>query len=32
MPLTGFETAIPDSERPQIHVFDGAATGIGKIN
>jgi hypothetical protein len=32
MLLTGFKPAIPESERPQSHVFDRAATGIGKIN
>jgi hypothetical protein len=25
----GFEPAIPATERPQTHAFDGAATGIG---
>jgi hypothetical protein len=25
----GFETAIPARERPQTHIFDGTATGIG---
>jgi hypothetical protein len=29
MPRAGFEPAIPASERPQTHVFDCAATGIG---
>ena len=29
MPLTGFEPAIPARERPQIHVLDGVAPGIG---
>jgi len=29
MPLAGFEITIPESERPQIHVLDCAATGIG---
>jgi len=28
MPPTEFETAIPTSERPQIHALDRAATGI----
>jgi len=28
MPPTGFETAIPTSERPQIHALARAATGI----
>jgi hypothetical protein len=31
MPPAGFEPAIPASERPQIHVLEGAATGIGVI-
>jgi hypothetical protein len=30
MPLAGFEPAIPASERPQTHVLDRAAIGIGK--
>jgi hypothetical protein len=29
MPPAGFETAIPASKRPQTHVLDRAATGIG---
>ena len=29
MPATGFEPAIPASERPQTHALDRAATGIG---
>jgi hypothetical protein len=29
MPPTGFEPTIPASERPQTHVLDRAATGIG---
>jgi hypothetical protein len=29
MPPTGFEPAIPASERPQTHALDRAATGIG---
>ena len=29
MPPAGFEPAIPASERPQTHVLDRAATGIG---
>jgi hypothetical protein len=28
MPLTGFEPAIPVSERPQTHTIDRTATGI----
>jgi hypothetical protein len=28
MPLAGFETAIPASERPQTHALDPTATGI----
>ena len=32
MPMAGFETAISASERPQTHVLDGVAIGIGKIN
>jgi hypothetical protein len=27
----GFEPAIPESERPQTHAFDRAATGIGRL-
>ena len=30
MPPAGFEAAIPESERPQTHVLNRAATGIGK--
>jgi hypothetical protein len=30
MPRAGFEPAIPAGERPQTHVLDRAATGIGK--
>jgi hypothetical protein len=29
-PPAGFEPAVPASQRPQIHVLDGAATGIGE--
>jgi hypothetical protein len=29
MPSVGFEPAIPASERPQTHIIDRAATGIG---
>jgi hypothetical protein len=29
MPLAGLELAVPASERPQTHAFDGAATEIG---
>jgi len=29
MPLTGFEPAVPASERLQTHALDGAATVIG---
>jgi hypothetical protein len=29
MPPAGFEPAIPARERPQTHVLDRAATGIG---
>jgi hypothetical protein len=32
MPPAGFEPTIPVSERPQTHVLDGAATGIGLSN
>jgi hypothetical protein len=31
MPPAGFEPTIPASERPQIHVLDRAATGIGHL-
>ena len=31
MPLAGFETAIPASERPQTKALDRAATGIGSV-
>jgi hypothetical protein len=31
MPPVGFEPAIPASERPQTHVVDRAATGIGSL-
>jgi len=31
MPPTGFETAIPASERPYTHTLDCAATGIGDL-
>jgi hypothetical protein len=31
MPLEGFETTIPASERQQTHALDRAATGIGPI-
>ena len=30
MPPPGIETAIPASERPQTHILNRAATGIGK--
>jgi hypothetical protein len=30
MPPAGFELAIPESEPPQIHALDGAATGTGE--
>jgi hypothetical protein len=30
MPLAGFELAIPEIERPQIHALFRAATGIGR--
>jgi hypothetical protein len=30
MPPSGFEPAIPASERPQTHALDRAATGIGR--
>jgi hypothetical protein len=29
MPQAGFETAIPDGQRPQTHALDRAGTGIG---
>jgi hypothetical protein len=32
MPPLGFEPTIPASARPQTHVLDGAATGIGNNN
>jgi hypothetical protein len=32
MSPAGFEPAIPASERPQTHVLDRAATGMGNIN
>jgi len=32
MPPAGFGPAIPESERPQTHVLDRAATGIGKYH
>jgi hypothetical protein len=31
MPPVGFEPTIPVSERPQTHVLDRAATGIGHV-
>jgi hypothetical protein len=31
MPPAGFESTIPASERPQTHVLDRAATGIGSL-
>jgi hypothetical protein len=31
MPLAGFETAIPASERPQTHALDRLATGISGL-
>jgi hypothetical protein len=31
MPPAGVEPAIPESERPQTHAWDRAATGIGEI-
>jgi hypothetical protein len=31
MPPAGFETAIPECERPQTHALDRAATEIGPI-
>jgi hypothetical protein len=31
MPKAGFEPAIPESERPQTHALERAATGIGDI-
>ena len=30
MPPAEFELAIPETERPQIHALDRAATGIGQ--
>jgi hypothetical protein len=30
MPAAGFEPTVPASERPKTHVWDRAATGIGK--
>jgi hypothetical protein len=30
MPLAGIEPAIPASERPQTHVLDSTAIGLGK--
>jgi len=32
MPPTGFENAIPATERPQRHILDRAATGFGAQN
>jgi hypothetical protein len=32
MPTGGFEPAIPESERPQTHALDRAATGIGFVS
>jgi len=32
MTPTGFEPAIPASERPQNHILDRAATGIGMFS
>ena len=32
MPPTGFEPAVPASERPQTHALDRAATGISLLN
>jgi len=32
MPPAGFETTIPVSERPQTHVLERAATGIGLVS
>ena len=29
MPPVGFESAIPESDRPQVHALDRATTGIG---
>jgi hypothetical protein len=29
MPPEGFESAVPESERPQIRMLEGATTGIG---
>jgi hypothetical protein len=31
MPLAGLKPANPASERPQTHVLDRAATGIGRV-
>ena len=31
MPLTGFETAIPASDRPQTYALDRAATWVGRF-
>jgi hypothetical protein len=31
MPLAGYEPTIPASERPQTHVLDRSATGIGLL-
>jgi hypothetical protein len=31
MPPTGFKPTIPASERPQTHMLDRAATGIGSV-
>jgi hypothetical protein len=28
----GFETVVPESERPQTHVLDRAESGIGAFN
>jgi hypothetical protein len=32
MPQAGFEPAIPANQRPQTHVLDRAATGIGTVD
>jgi hypothetical protein len=32
MPLAGFETAIPETKRPQTYALDRAATGIGSYS
>jgi hypothetical protein len=32
MPPTGFEAAIPASQRPQTRVLDRADTGIGDVS